>query len=152
MRARVFEKKQRINFRRGESYIDTVITFLVVALCLVFALNCFTVVNYHHRVDYYASEIVTVATVNGTSSVSDSSVQNRIAQLREETGLNLAVNISTPHGGTLPGTSHVQYGNEIVVRLTGNTTLFGDGFFLPGGVQIPVDYEKSGLSQRYWKS
>lgn len=129
--------------KRGEGYIDVVVTVLIFMMLLVLALNLFSFLSVKQDMDYYAKEMIYCATANGRTI---GEVNTRKAELTAETGLNPSVTWQATYFNT--GAAQVQYGDTITVTLTYNTYFKGFGVFR---IPITLKAKYSGLSMKYWK-
>jgi len=129
--------------KRGEGYIDVVVTVLIFMMLLVLALNLFSFLSVKQDMDYYAKEMIYCATANGRTI---GEVNTRKAELTSETGLNPSVTWQATYFNT--GAAQVQYGDTITVTLTYNTYFKGFGVFR---IPITLKAKYSGLSMKYWK-
>ena len=88
--------------------------------------------------------MIKVSTVAGRTTGDE--INNRRAELNEETGLNPTVTFDAAYFNDAQRT--VQYGDTITVTLTYQTQFHGFGIF---SVPVTLTARHSGLSQRYWK-
>ena len=134
-----------VNFKakRGEGYIDVVISVFVLMMVIVLALNVFSFLAIKQDMDYFAKEMIFTATAFGRTTVE---VNARYAELEAETGISPVVSWQANYHAASART--VQYGDTITVTLTYQTTLKGFG-----AIPIPITLmaKHSGLSQMYWK-
>jgi len=129
--------------RRGDGYIDVVVSVLVSTMLIVLALNVFSFLTVKQDMDYFAKEIIYSATTSGKTI---GEVNTRYNELVNETGLIPTVTWQTTYFNSTNKT--VQLGNTITVTLTYHTYMQGFGV-----VRIPITLtaKHSGLSQKYWK-
>ena len=133
-----------IKSKSGETYIDVSVMVLCAMMLIVLALNTFSFFAVKQDLDHFAKEMIKVATTAGR--IESPAIDNRMAELTTETGLNPTVTFDAPiHNSTF---SWVQLGNTITVTLTYQTHFRGFGLF---NVPITLTARHSGLSQRYWK-
>jgi hypothetical protein len=127
----------------GEGYIDVVVGVLISTMLLVLIINVFSFLTVKQDMDYFAKEMIFVATAYGKTT---DEVNSRYTELVTETGLNPTISWQTTYFDSFDET--VQYGDTITVTITYHTFLKGFGVF-----QIPVTLtaKHSGLSQMYWK-
>ncbi len=130
--------------KRGESYIDTVISFLVIIMVVVFALNVYSFLTLKSDMDYFAQEMVKAATVAGRTD--SSSIQDRLDELSEELGF--VPKVGWEGTDFIKGTQKVQYGHTIRVTIEYESELVGMGVL---NVPITLQATYSGLSQKYQK-
>lgn len=128
--------------KRGEGYIDVVISVLVSMMVIVLALNVFSFLTMKQDMDYFAKEMLEAATTNG-STVGNTTT--RYYELADETGLypiySWTANYYDYYG-------NVQLGNTIKITLTYHSYVKGFGVFK---IPITLTVNQSGLSQKYWK-
>jgi hypothetical protein len=136
-------KKILLKSKRGEGYIDVVISVLVAMILLVLTLNIFTFLTVKQDMDYFAKEMIYTATAFGKTT---GEVDARYSELIAETGLTPTVSWQTVYFNASDKT--VQYGDSITASISYST--FVKGF---GVLKIPVTLiaKQSGLSQKYWK-
>lgn len=132
-----------IKSKKGEAYIDVVVSVLVSMMVIILALNVFEFLTIKQDMDYYAKEMITAATVTGKTT---GEVTERFEELTEDTGLNPDIMWTADYYNESLKT--VQLGDTIKVTITYNT--YVKGF---GAIKIPITLTAvhSGLSQKYWK-
>lgn len=136
-------KKILIN-KRGEGYIDTVVCVLAAMMVIVLALNVFSFLTMKQDLDYFAKEMIDVATTYGRTN---EQATDRYNELCDEMGFTPTVNYSgTDYYNSRNGT--VQLGETITVTITYKTYMQGFGAFK---IPITLTAKHSGLSQKYWK-
>ena len=135
-------KKILLN-KRGEGYFDIVVTVLVIAFVLVFAISIFGIVTAKQDLKYMCSELVECAAENGGVT---SAVETRFRELCEETGIAPDVQFSAIFYDSASG--KVQLGDTITCTLTYDASLPGFGDFI---IPLTVGATESGLSRVYWK-
>lgn len=135
--------KNKLLNKRGEGYIDIVVTVLVIAFVLVFAISIFSVVTAKQDLKYMCSELIDCASVNGGITTE---VDQRFRELCAETGITPTVQFSAIFYDSASG--KVQLGDTITCTLTYNATLPGFGNFI---FPLQVGATESGLSRVYWK-
>jgi hypothetical protein len=135
--------KSILKSKRGDGYIDVVVSVLISMMLIVLSLNVFSFLTVKQDMDYFAKEMIYSAAANGKTT---GEVSTRYNELVAETGLNPSVTWQTTYFNASDKT--VQLGDTITVTLTYNTYMQGFGVF-----QIPVTLtaKHSGLSQKYWK-
>ncbi len=137
-------KKLKIcNSKRGEGYIDIVVSTFVLMMIIILALNVFSFLAIKQDMDYFAKEMIFTATAFGRTTVETNS---RYLELEAETGISPTVSWQANYHAVTART--VQYGDTITVTISYQTTLKGIG-----AIPIPITLtaKHSGLSQRYWK-
>ncbi len=131
--------------RCGEIYIETVVCVVAAMMVIVLALNAFSFLTLKQDLDYFAKEMIDVATTYGRTN-SETTV--RYTELCEETGLNPEYNFDgTQYFNSYNG--KVQYGDTIVLTVKMETYVKGLGVFK---LLVTLQAKHSGLSQKYWKS
>ena len=137
-----------IKSTKGESYFDTVISLLVIMIVVVFAINVFSFLTLKMDMDYFAREMVDVASVYGTIDhiSADSEVYSRYNELVADVGINPTCTWEADYFSEIG--KKVQYGDTIRLTLTYNTQIGGVGLF---DTPITLTTTYSGLSQMYWK-
>jgi|LSQX01.1.fsa_nt_gb hypothetical protein len=129
--------------KRGDGYIDVVISILVAMMMIVLILNIFSFMTLKQDMDYFAKEMINCASANGTTS---GKVSARYYELMTETGIAPSVTWSTTYFNASQQT--VQLGDTIQLTLTLQSSVRGFG-----RINIPVTLtaKHSGISQKYWK-
>ena len=129
--------------KRGDGYIDVVISILVAMMMIVLILNIFSYMTLKQDMDYFAKEMINCASANGTTS---GKVSARYYELMTETGIAPSVTWSTTYFNASQQT--VQLGDTIQLTLTLQSSVRGFG-----RINIPVTLtaKHSGISQKYWK-
>jgi hypothetical protein len=129
--------------KRGDGYIDVVISILVAMMMIVLILNIFSFMTLKQDMDYFAKEMINCASANGTTS---GKVSARYYELMTETGIAPNVTWSTTYFNASQQT--VQLGDTIQLTLTLQSSVRGFG-----RINIPVTLtaKHSGISQKYWK-
>ena len=129
--------------KRGDGYIDVVISILVAMMMIALILNIFSFMTLKQDMDYFAKEMINCASANGTTS---GKVSARYYELMTETGIAPSVTWSTTYFNASQQT--VQLGDTIQLTLTLQSSVRGFG-----RINIPVTLtaKHSGISQKYWK-
>ena len=129
--------------KRGDGYIDVVISILAAMMMIVLILNIFSFMTLKQDMDYFAKEMINCASANGTTS---GKVSARYYELMTETGIAPSVTWSTTYFNASQQT--VQLGDTIQLTLTLQSSVRGFG-----RINIPVTLtaKHSGISQKYWK-
>ncbi len=133
--------------KRAEmTYIDSVVSMVVIMLLIVLMLNVFSFVTLKQDLSYISSELADAASSAGCVS---SEVAARFSELCRETGLD-AGSVTYSFSGTsyIGETDRVQYGELIRVRVSCSTKVMGSGIFT---LPATVCAEKSCLCEKYWK-
>lgn len=127
--------------RKGEGYIDVVITVLVSMMMIVLAVNTFQFLSIKQTMDYMSDELLHTATQDGKVG---SNTTDKRRELEEETGLTL-----TSCTWDTGGKSQVQLGDKITLTLTYKTKFAGLGTIAE--IPMTLTTKQSGLSEHYWK-
>lgn len=135
--------KSILKSKRGDGYIDVVVSVLVSMMLIVLALNVFSFLTVKQDMDYFAKEMIYSASAYGKTI---GEVNTRYNELVAETGLNPTITWQTTYFNASAKT--VQLGNTITVTLTYSTYVKGFGVFK---IPITLTAKHSGLSQKYWK-
>ncbi len=135
--------------KKGEGYIDTVITILI-SLIIVYT----TVVLFTHFISYQkmntaAEQIVEYVANKGEIGTED--VENHCALYIEKAGLDKnRILISFEDTEVIEDSENeaVQYGDKITVSLSSD---YGIKLFNSGDKNYTMTVKKSALSEKYWK-
>ena len=125
--------------KRGEGYIDIAVGILCRMLVIALAVSLFPVFMVKQQLNRFADEIVRQAEIVGSTSVN-----RRIEELREETGLDPEISWDCDY---FEG-SKVQLNGDIAVTLTCRINL---GFFQFGSFPVEIRARASGKSEVYYK-
>ena len=125
--------------KRGEGYIDIAVGVLCLMLVIALAVSLFPVFMAKQQLNRFADEIVRQAEIVGSTSVN-----RRIEELREETGLDPEISWDCDY---FEG-SKVQLNGDIAVTLTCRINL---GFFQFGSFPVEIRARASGKSEVYYK-
>ena len=125
--------------RRGEGYIDVAIGIFCLMLVVALAMTLFPVFMKKQQLDSFADEIVRQAEIVGSTDVS-----GRIAQLKQETGLDPQIQWDCDYYSG----NKVQLNGDIQVTLTQRVDI---GFFVFGSFPIELKARASGKSEVYYK-
>ena len=135
--------KKRILDKRGQGYIDVVISVLVLVFLFILIMSVWSMVTLKQDIRYICNELL--ATATSTGQVGDE-VTARYYELCEESGLTPTVEFSATYFNA--AAKKIQYGEIIQCTVTCQMTLPGfSDFKLP----ISVTVTQSGLSRHYWK-
>lgn len=141
------EKKHKmkdvIKNKRGDGYIDVVISVLVSMMMIVLILNVFSFMTVKQDMDYFAKEMINCAAANGTTA---GRVNTRYYELVAEIGIAPTVVWNTTYFNASQRT--VQLGDTITVTLTLNSRVRGLGVI---SIPVTLTAKNSGISQKYWK-
>ena len=125
--------------KRGEGYIDIAVGILCLMLVIALAVSLFPAFMAKQQLDRFADEIVRQAEIMGSTSVN-----RRIEELREETGLDPEISWDCDY---FEG-SKVQLNGDISVTMTCRINL---GFFQFGSFPVEIRARASGKSEVYYK-
>ena len=125
--------------KRGEGYIDIAVGILCLMLVIALAVSLFPVFMVKQQLNRFADEIVRQAEIVGSTSVN-----RRIEELREETGLDPEISWDCDY---FEG-SKVQLNGDIAVTLTCRINL---GFFQFGSFPVEIRARARGKSEVYYK-
>lgn len=132
-----------IRSKKAEGYIDVAVSLICIMMVIVLALQVFSFLTLKMDMDYFAREMVKVATVYGTTDAN--AIDTRQAELEEELGFSPTVSWS---GTVYHKNKTVQYGKVIHVTISHQASLIGFGVI---NVPLTLTATYSGLSQQYWK-
>lgn len=130
---------KKIRDTRGEGYLDVAIGVFCIMLVVALAVTLFPVFLKKQQLDTYADEIVRQAEIIGSTDVGA-----RIAQLREETGLDPDIRWECEYYSG----NRVQLNGDITVTLTDRVDI---GFFVFGSFPIELKAKATGKSEVYYK-
>ena len=125
--------------RRGEGNIDVAIGIFCLMLVVALAMTLFPVFMKKQQLDSFAERIVRQAEIVGSTDVS-----GRIAQLKQETGLDPQIQWDCDYYSG----NKVQLNGDIQVTLTQRGDI---GFFVFGSFPIELKAKASGKSEVYYK-
>ncbi len=131
--------KRILKSKRGEGYLDIAIGVLCLLLVVSFAVNLFPVFTAKQQLDTFATEIVREAEIKGSTSV-----DSRIADMREQTGLDPIIrwNCNYYNG------NKIQLNGDIEAVLTDTVDI---GFFIFGPFPVEIQAKATGKSEVYYK-
>ena len=135
--------KSLIKNKRGDGYIDVVISVLVSMMMIVLVLNVFSFLTLKQDMDYFAKEMINCASANGRTN---SAVVTRQNELIAETGINPTVTWTTTYFNATQRT--VQLGDTIQITLRVQANVRGLGVI---SIPVTLTAKHSGISQKYWK-
>lgn len=131
--------KKIMKCKRGEGYMDVAVGILCLMLVVAFAVTLMPVFNTKQQLDVFANEIVRQAEIVGGTNVND-----RITDLKEQTGLNPTIRWNCDYYSG----SKVQLNGDIEVVLTDTVDI---GFFVFGSFPIELHAKATGKSEVYYK-
>lgn len=130
---------KKIRDTRGEGYLDVAIGVFCIMLVVALAVTLFPVFLKKQQLDTFADEIVRQVEIVGSTDVGA-----RIAQLKEETGLDPDIRWECEYYSG----SRVQLNGDITVTLTDRVDI---GFFVFGSFSIELKAKATGKSEIYYK-
>lgn len=130
---------EKIRNAKGESYLDIVIGVFCIMIVVALAVTLFPVFLKKQQLDTFADEIVRQAEIIGSTDVG-----SRIAQLKDETGLDPDIHWECDYYSG----SRVQLNGDITVTLTDHVDI---GFFVFGSFPIELKAKATGKSEVYYK-
>lgn len=131
--------KKILKSKRGEGYLDVAVGILCLLLVVSFAISLFPVFTTKQQLDIFAAEIVREAEIKGSTSV-----ESRISDMREQTGLDPDIRWDCDYYSG----RKVQLNGDIEVVLTDTVDI---GFFLFGPFPIELYAKATGKSEVYYK-
>ena len=131
--------KKVLKSKRGEGYLDIAIGVLCLLLVVAFAVNLLPVFTTKQQLDTFATEIVREAEIKGSTSV-----DSRIADMREQTGLDPKIQWNCDYYSG----NKVQLDGDMEVVLTDTVDI---GFFIFGPFPIEIQAKATGKSEVYYK-
>lgn len=131
--------KKMMKSKSGEGYIDVAIGTFCLLLVLAFAVNVLPVFMVKQQLVLFAGEIVREAEIKGSTNV-----ENRIAALQEQTGLDPDIQWECNY---YEGRK-VQLNETIAVMVTDTVDI---GFFIFGPFPIELQAKATGRSEVYYK-
>ena len=131
--------KNILKSKRGDGYIDVAVGILCLLLVVAFAISFLPVFTTKQQLDTFALEIVREAEIKGSTSV-----DSRIADLREQTGLDPDIRWDCDYYSG----KKVQLNGDIEVVLTDTVDI---GFFIFGSFPIEIQAKATGKSEVYYK-
>lgn len=136
--------KKLLSSRKGEMYMEAVITFIVLISFLVFAIGSFRVGVVKSTADSVADQLLETATFYGCFSTE---FQDKIDQLHETyPGLSFTVEYDADwYNVTL---KRVQLGGTMTVKVNYEVVLKGFGT----SIAIPLSTTRTGASENFWKN
>lgn len=135
--------KKLMKSKRGDGYIDVVVSVLVSMMVLVMALNIFSFFTLKQDLDYFTKEMLEVATTEGRTN---GEVYNRYYELADETGIYPSYWWTADYYNL--SYRAVQLGNSIKITMYFTTYVKGFGIFK---IPVTLTATHSGLSEQYWK-
>ncbi|QNK42238.1 DUF4320 family protein [Caproicibacter fermentans] len=131
--------KKILKSKQGEGYLDIAIGVLCLLLVVSFAVSLFPVFTAKQQLDTFATEIVREAEIKGRTSV-----DSRIADMREQTGLDPKIRWNCDYYSG----NKVQLDGDMEVVLTDTVDI---GFFIFGPFPVEIQAKATGKSEVYYK-
>lgn len=126
-----------IKSKRGEGYVDVVVTVLVIMLLVALAVNVFPAFIIKNQLDTFAAELVREAEISGRIGTETT---RKAEQLRNNIGISPAISWSR--------TGNLQIDTEVTLTLT---LRYDIGFFNFGSFPVTLESRAIGKSEVYWK-
>lgn len=139
------KKLAKIFNRHGDNYIDTALSIIVFVVVIVAAINIFTVISEHIKMDQVARNLIDVASFSGRFGPE---FEDCIEDMHETYG-DFEVEYGPAKTYYNSTKKEVQLGETMVVVVKRQTALE-----LSGIVHIPITCTatKQGVSREYWKT
>jgi len=130
--------------KRGESYIDTCISTVIIIGIITVAINLFEFVKLKVELDQIADDLITTAIYSGCFNEEfqncNTAMQNDYFTYILDYGADEYFNSVK---------KSVQLGDRMWVRVSEETEIKGMGAFK---IPVTISVKRSGISERYWKS
>jgi len=123
--------------KRGEGYVDVVVTVLVIMLFIALAVKVFPVFIAKNQLDTFAAELVREAEIAGCVG---NETTAKTKQLITQIGIDPEISWSR--------TGNIQLNDEVTLTLTLQHDM---GFFNFGSFPITLTSKATGKSEVYWK-
>lgn len=129
--------------RRGEAYIEAVVSILIFVMVLMFFLNVFQFIALKQHMEEVSNQLMEVATYTGGFG---DEFQEMASSLESQYGYTVETGADRYFNAAQ---GQVQLGDVMTVKVTAQTRLQGFG----AAVEIPITatVRKSGISEKYWK-
>lgn len=136
--------KKALSSKRGEMYIEAIVTVIIIMALLLFCLSALQVASKKNQADNIADALLECATYRGCF---DAEFYALAEDLQEKyPGLPFTVEVS---GDWYNSTyQRVQLGDEMSVTVRFTVTINGFGSFL----KITLPATRTGASENYWKT
>lgn len=123
--------------KRGEGYIDIVVSVLAIMLIVALSVKVFPVFISKNQLDTFAAELIREAEITGRVGSETTAKAN---QLKSTIGINPTISWSR--------TGNIQLNQEVTVTLTLNHDI---GFFSFGSFPVTLTSKAAGRSEVYFK-
>lgn len=135
--------KKLMRSKRGEGYIDTVVSVLVFVMILVVAINIFSFITLKQEMDQISEELIEEATYSGCFGTEFWEKDSELLNQYYYFDLNVSAEkyYSTQY-------RRVQLGDTMTVKVSVTTYVKGLGVFK---IPVTVSVTRSGISEKYWK-
>lgn len=136
--------------KKGEAYIDTVVTVLLSLIVLALSISMFLFMCRYQQINDAASDAVKYAAIIGEANTP--AVNQKTDNLLAVNGVDTASTSYTYKTSSIANKSesgNVQYGDTILLEIDSNIRISfsnSDGF-----ITIPVKITKTAVSQKYYK-
>lgn len=131
--------------KKGEGYIDVVISIMVLLMVLVLTINIYSVMVLKQDLDAISDQLITVATSEGCFGTE---FNKRVDRLRSEF-FDFDYSIGADYWYSDESLHRVDFGKTMTVTVKAYTTFNGGGVF-----KIPINAQstRSGISAIHWSS
>lgn len=136
--------KKILKSKRGEMYVEGVVTFIIIIALLVFSMSVLKVSPVKSRIDLIADRLLETATHYGCFGTE---FAEEVAYLQEAYP-NMEFTVSYDGEWYNATLQRVQLGDKMTVTVSCEVTLGALGSF----VTIPLTSVRSGASENYWKN
>ncbi len=134
--------KKIICSKRGEMYIEVVITLILLTAFLVMSISVFQAISLKNTVDRMADELLETAAYTGGFG---EEFDNKVTELQNK-HFYFEVSYSA-EAWFNQALERVQLGDTLYVSLTFDTNIAGFGSVVP----LELTVHRSGASEKYWK-
>lgn len=128
---------KNIKYKKGEMYISTCISLLIIIITLVFLFSCFSLISEKITLDRISNSICEYVSVRG--EINDDT-QEYINELKNKTNMDFNCSFECEY---IQGTSKIQLGNNITCNLVYSTSIFNH--------EVSLYSTNSKLSRVYFK-
>lgn len=135
--------KKLMRSKRGEGYIDTVVSVLVFVMILVVAINIFSFITLKQEMDQISEELIEEATYSGCFG---NDFWEKNSELTEQYYHYDIVTSATKYYNS--AYRLVQLGDTMTVNISVTTYVKGLGVLK---IPVTVSVTRSGISEKYWK-
>ena len=133
---------RKIQDKRGDGYLDTVLSVLILCFVMVFILSAVSLILQAARLQQAADRLCEYACEQGHTDLKD-----YVGTVQEDTGMNFTADFSSSEYLDAP-TCRVQLGDAVRVTLTAEVPFLGFG---NGARTLTLTATATGLGRVYWK-